>query len=361
MARRGQTRIVETRHGLVLAAAGVDSSNTAPGHGGAAARGPGRLGPAAAQGSARATRRPGRGGRHRHDGPAVAGRADRYRDRRGRAGSAATTTAASPTRFGNVLEVTVPAVADEIAAAADLVKGKTAQVAGRDRARAGRAGDRRADGPGAAALIRPAAEDMFRLGAAERARRAGGTVREFTAEPVDPAAVRRAIAAALTAPAPHHSDPVAVRGPGVAAGADRAAGRHARRLDRGPARRRVHRGADRAGGSGAASRCAGAPLIMVPCLVTDAAHPYPGPAARRRRARDVRGRDGRGGREPAGRAGGGGAGLVPGCPARCSAGTSPRARWGCRPGWDPMGAVGVGHPAAPPPPRAPRATRSASC
>src|SRR5260370_2714075 len=31
VARRGQTRIVETRHGLVLAAAGVDNSNTAPG------------------------------------------------------------------------------------------------------------------------------------------------------------------------------------------------------------------------------------------------------------------------------------------------------------------------------------------
>ncbi len=28
VARRGQTRIVETRHGLVLAAAGVDNSNT---------------------------------------------------------------------------------------------------------------------------------------------------------------------------------------------------------------------------------------------------------------------------------------------------------------------------------------------
>ena len=31
VARRGPTRIVETRHGLVLAAAGVDDSNTAPG------------------------------------------------------------------------------------------------------------------------------------------------------------------------------------------------------------------------------------------------------------------------------------------------------------------------------------------
>src|SRR5438874_7633119 len=31
VARRGATRIVETRHGLVLAAAGVDNSNTPPG------------------------------------------------------------------------------------------------------------------------------------------------------------------------------------------------------------------------------------------------------------------------------------------------------------------------------------------
>lgn len=31
VARRGPTRIVETRHGLVLAAAGVDASNTEPG------------------------------------------------------------------------------------------------------------------------------------------------------------------------------------------------------------------------------------------------------------------------------------------------------------------------------------------
>src|SRR5690606_3785273 len=32
VARRGGTRIVQTRHGLVMAAAGVDSSNVAPGH-----------------------------------------------------------------------------------------------------------------------------------------------------------------------------------------------------------------------------------------------------------------------------------------------------------------------------------------
>jgi coenzyme F420-0:L-glutamate ligase/coenzyme F420-1:gamma-L-glutamate ligase len=40
--------------------------------------------------------------------------------------------------FGNILEVTVAAVADEIAAAADLVKGKATAGPGRRRARAGR-------------------------------------------------------------------------------------------------------------------------------------------------------------------------------------------------------------------------------
>jgi coenzyme F420-0:L-glutamate ligase / coenzyme F420-1:gamma-L-glutamate ligase len=40
VARRGVTTIAQTRHGFVLAAAGVDASNTAPGHRGAAAGGP---------------------------------------------------------------------------------------------------------------------------------------------------------------------------------------------------------------------------------------------------------------------------------------------------------------------------------
>ena len=52
VARRGATTIAQTRHGLVLAAAGVDESNTAPGHRGAAAGGSGRVGAAAAQGAA---------------------------------------------------------------------------------------------------------------------------------------------------------------------------------------------------------------------------------------------------------------------------------------------------------------------
>src|SRR5256885_309282 len=61
-------------------------------------------------------------------------------------------------------------------------------------------------GGGAGPTSGAAGEDMSGSGAAE-VPLAGRPTRAFTAEPVEGGAVRRAIATALTAPAPHHSEP----------------------------------------------------------------------------------------------------------------------------------------------------------
>jgi coenzyme F420-0:L-glutamate ligase/coenzyme F420-1:gamma-L-glutamate ligase len=68
--------------------------------------------------------------------------------------------------YGNPLEMTVTAIADEIAAGAELVKGKTSGVpVAVVRGLGHLVTD--ADGPGAGALIRRAEDDLFALGVAE--------------------------------------------------------------------------------------------------------------------------------------------------------------------------------------------------
>jgi coenzyme F420-0:L-glutamate ligase/coenzyme F420-1:gamma-L-glutamate ligase len=67
---------------------------------------------------------------------------------------------------GHTLEMTITAVADEVAAAAELVKGKLAGVpVALVRGLADHVTED--DGPGARAAVRPAQEDLFRLGTDE--------------------------------------------------------------------------------------------------------------------------------------------------------------------------------------------------
>lgn len=162
---KGVTRIVENRLGMVLAAAGVDSSNTP--------EGTVLLLPVDPDASARVI-------------------ATALRERFGLSlGVVITDTLGRPWRQGQTdvaigaagvrvlddlrgqvdaggkpLEVTMAASADEVAGAADLVKGKAsgmpvAVVRGMGHLVGA------LDLPGAAAIVRPAGEDMFRLGTAE--------------------------------------------------------------------------------------------------------------------------------------------------------------------------------------------------
>ena len=166
VARRGELRIVETRHGLVMAAAGVDLSNVA--------RNELALLPVEPDSSAQLLREALRERLGVDVGVVISDsmgrpwRAGITDTAIGVAGLTAVTDARGRTdRHGNVLTVTQVAVADELAAAADLVKGKLAGVPVaivRGFARHGKLDD---DGMGSRTLIRGATDDLFRLGTAE--------------------------------------------------------------------------------------------------------------------------------------------------------------------------------------------------
>jgi coenzyme F420-0:L-glutamate ligase/coenzyme F420-1:gamma-L-glutamate ligase len=197
VARRGPTTIVRTRLGLTLAAAGVDASNVE--------RGSLLLLPLDPDGSARALRRAVAERTGANVGVVVtdtAGRAWRTGQTDIAIGAAGITVldehAGRTDGYGNELAVTAPALADELAGAAELAQGKlTGRPFALVRGRADLVLPADEDGPGAAALIRVEGEDLFGYGARE------AVVRALAGRPADlvpfgaPASVEE-MAAAMT-------------------------------------------------------------------------------------------------------------------------------------------------------------------
>ena len=164
VARRGHTRIVQTRHGFVMASAGIDNSNVDRGHL--------VLLPLDPDASARSLR----GALRQRYGLDVAVLVSDTMGRPWRTGLTDVALGAAgiaPLRdyrgefdaHGNELHITQMAIIDELCSAGELVKNKYDQVPvavirGLDATGA-------PDGPGVALLIRDPAHDLFALGTAE--------------------------------------------------------------------------------------------------------------------------------------------------------------------------------------------------
>ena len=179
VARRGPTTIVRQRLGLVMAAAGIDASNVETGRV--------VLLPVDPDASARRLRTAVRERAGRNVAVVVtdtAGRAWREGQTDIAIGAAGLVVAEQYAgrldEHGNELAVTLPAVADELAGAAELAQGK---LGGRPfavvRGRADLVLPPDQDGPGAGALVRAEGGDLFGWGARE------AVVRALRADPGD--------------------------------------------------------------------------------------------------------------------------------------------------------------------------------
>jgi coenzyme F420-0:L-glutamate ligase / coenzyme F420-1:gamma-L-glutamate ligase len=276
LARKGRTLITENRIGLIQAAAGVDGSNVG--------RAELALLPVDPDGSAAALR----AALRERLGVEVAvvitdtmGRAWRNGQIDAAVGAAGLAVlhgySGAVDAHGNELVVTEIAVADEVAAAADLVKGKltalpVAVVRGLHVVD---------DGTTARQLLRSGEEDLFWLGTAEalemgrqQAQLLRRSVRRFSDEPVSPELIEAAVAEALTAPAPHHTRPV--RFVWLQTSATRT-----RLLDRMKDKWRSDLADDGKPEDAVGRRVArgqilyDAPEVVIPMLVLDGAHSYP--------------------------------------------------------------------------------------
>ncbi|HEY2766068.1 MAG TPA: coenzyme F420-0:L-glutamate ligase [Pseudonocardiaceae bacterium] len=358
LARRGRTLITMNARGVVQAASGVDASNVAPDE----------LALLPVDPDASAARLRAGLGATLGVGVAVVitdtmGRAWRVGQTDAAVGSAGLGVlcryAGVVDGQGNELTVTEVAVADEIAAAADLVKGKLAGVP----VAVLRGLPLADDGSGAADLVRPISDDLFWLGtdlAIEQGRATGRSeavllrrsVRFYRGEPVDPDTVRRAVGVALTAPAPHHSRPVRfvwLTEPDA----------RRRLLDAMAQAWRADLAADGLTGEQIERRVARggllreAPEVLVPCAVSDGAHRYPD--ERRRTAEEAMFTVAAGAAVQALLVALATEGL-----GSCWIGSTlfcpdlVRAELGLPADWRPLGAVAVGHPEQPLQPRPPR-------